>query len=243
MYEVEPHIQLTKEINTDSAIIVGDPARVDTIAKLMVDAKVWAFNREYKSVIGTYKEKRILAISTGIGAPSTGIGIEELNNVGIKKIIRVGSAGAMQNNIGLGELIIAEGVVRDDGLSKKYVPEIYPAVPSYSLLNLAHKYAPEAIYGIVRSHDGFYVDDNDKIEQFWSEQGIVGSDMESGILMIIGRKRKMETLSILNNVVLYQGDLAGGINSLVNGEELMAKGEINSLKLALNILSDKILEG
>lgn len=243
MYEVEPHIQLTKEINTDSAIIVGDPARVDTIAKLMVDAKVWAFNREYKSVIGTYKEKRILAISTGIGAPSTGIGIEELNNVGIKKIIRVGSAGAMQNNIGLGELIIAEGVVRDDGLSKKYVPEIYPAVPSYSLLNLAHKYEPEAIYGIVRSHDGFYVDDNDKIEQFWSEQGIVGSDMESGILMIIGRKRKMETLSILNNVVLYQGDLAGGINSLVNGEELMAKGEINSLKLALNILSDKILEG
>lgn len=243
MYEVEPHTQLTKEINTDSAIIMGDPARVDTIAKLMVNAKVWAFNREYKSVIGTYKEKRILAISTGIGAPSTGIGIEELNNVGIKKIIRVGSAGAMQKNIGLGELIIAEGVVRDDGLSKKYVPEIYPAVPSYSLLNLAHKYAPKAIYGIVRSHDGFYVDDNDKIEQFWSEQGIVGSDMESGILMIIGRKRHMETLSILNNVVLYQGDLAGGINSLVNGEELMAKGEINSLKLALNILSDRTLEG
>lgn len=66
--------------------------------------------------------------------------------------------------------------------------------------------------------------------------------MESGILMVLGRKRKIETLSILNNVVLYQGDLAQGINSLVNGEDLMAQGEISSLKLALDILSDKELE-
>lgn len=242
MYKKEPHIQLTSEINTDSAIIMGDPARIDVIAKLMADTKEWAFNREYKSIVGTYKGKKILAISTGIGAPSTAICIEELNNIGVKKIIRVGSAGAMQLNINLGQLIIAEGVVRDDGLSKKYVPEIYPAVPAYRLLKLAHKYKPEAVYGIIRSHDGFYVDDNESVEQFWSEQGIVGSDMESGILMVLGRKRKIETLSILNNVVLYQGDLAQGINSLVNGEDLMAQGEISSLKLALDILSDKELE-
>ena len=48
----------------------------------------------------------------------------------------------------------------------------------------------------------------------------------------------METLSILNNVVLYEGDLAAGVNSLVDGEELMAKGETASLKLAMDILSD-----
>ena len=100
----------------------GD-ARVDTISSLMTETKEWAFNREYKSVIGMYNGKRILAMSTGIGAPSAAIGIEELNNVGVKKIIRVGSAGAMQANINLGELIIAEGVVRDDGLSKMYVPK------------------------------------------------------------------------------------------------------------------------
>lgn len=242
MYIPEPHTQLTKEINTDCAIIMGDPARVDVISKLMKDVKEWAFNREYKSVIGMYNGKRILAMSTGIGAPSAAIGIEELNNVGVKKIIRVGSAGAMQANINLGELIIAEGVVRDDGLSKMYVPEIYPAVPAYRLLNLAHKYAPQAVYGIVRSHDGFYMDNNAKIEEFWSKHGIVGADMESGALMVIGRKRNIETLSILNNVVLYQGDLAGGVNNLVNGDELMAKGEQESLILALNILSDESLE-
>jgi uridine phosphorylase len=66
--------------------------------------------------------------------------------------------------------------------------------------------------------------------------------MESGILMVIGRQRGMETLSILNNVVLYEGDLSAGVNSLVSGEELVAQGERDSLLAALNILSDESLE-
>ena len=52
-------------------------------------------------------------------------------------------------------------------------------VPAYRLLN-CHKYAPQAVYGIVRSHDGFYMDNNAKIEEFWSKHGIVGADMELG---------------------------------------------------------------
>lgn len=234
----QPHTQLTKDIDTDSAIIMGDPARVDMIARLMDHVIPWAYNREYKSIVGTYKGKKILAMSTGIGAPSAGIAVEEMHNVGIKRAIRVGSAGAMQHHIHLGRLVIAEGVVRDDGLSRKYVPEIYPAVPSYRLLALAHKYAPQASYGIIRSHDGFYMDDNARTEAFWSEKGIVADDMESGILMVIGRLRHMETLSILNNVVLYQGDLAEGVNELVNSADLVAKGEQDSLVTALQILSD-----
>ena len=62
------------------------------------------------------------------------------------------------------------------------------------------------------------------------------------ILMVIGRLRGMETLSILNNVVLYQGDLAEGVNSLVNRADLVAKGERDSLLTALNILSDAEME-
>lgn len=64
--EQQPHTQLTTEIGTDSAIIVGDPARVDTATQLLDDVQGWAFNREYKSILGTYKNKRILVMSTGM---------------------------------------------------------------------------------------------------------------------------------------------------------------------------------
>lgn len=239
----QPHTQLTTAIKTDRAIIVGDPARVDKAAALLTNVQEWAFNREYKSVIGEYNGQRVLIMSTGIGAPSAAIGVEELHNVNVDKVIRVGSAGAMQSGIGLGQLIIGEGTVRDDGLTKQYVPSGYPAVPDYHLMALAHKYAPDAVYGIIRSHDGFYMDNNAEVESFWSGKGIVGADMESGAMMVVGRQRGMKTLSILNNVVLYEGDLAAGVNDLVSGEDLMAQGETASLKLALDILSDQDLEG
>lgn len=239
MNSPEPHTQLTAEIKTDCAVIMGDPARIDKLIPLLENVQKWAYNREYRSIIGEYKGKRILAMSTGIGAPSAAIGMEELHNVGVKKVIRVGSAGAMQKGIDLGRLIIAEGVVRDDGLSAKYVPAIYPAVPSFQLLKLAYKYAPQAVYGIIRSHDGFYMDDNAATEKFWSGKGIVGADMESGIMMVVGRQRGMETLSILNNVVLFEADLADGVNELVSGESLVAAGEKASLQLALDILTDE----
>ena len=68
-----PHIQLDESINATAAILPGDPARVDAIAAFLTDVKEEGFNREYKSITGTYKGKRILAISTGMGGPSTAI--------------------------------------------------------------------------------------------------------------------------------------------------------------------------
>ena len=227
--EPQPHIQLTNAVDTDCAVVVGDPARVDVVAKFLDEPEKIMENREYRTVTGTYKGRKILVMSTGIGAPSAAIGIEELHNIGVKTVIRVGSCGALQPEIGLGDLLVGEGIVRDDGLTKKYAPEIYPAVPSFRLLALAKKYAPQAHFGLIRSHDG--------VEAFWAKKGVLGCDMESGALAVVGRLRGMETLSILNNVVLCNGDLADSINSLVNSADLVAKGQDESIKLALNILA------
>lgn len=236
--EKQPHIQLGSDLNLQDAILVGDPGRLDSLAALMENVKELQYNREFRSICGTYNGKTILGLSTGIGAPSATIAIEELKNIGIKRAIRAGSAGAYQKNIDLGRLIITLGSVRDDGISQKYVHSSYPAVPSFDLLAKAHKYAPTAVYGIIRSHDGFYMDDNQAEEQKWSEYGVVGADMESSALLTIGRMRGIETLSILNNVVLWGGDIMGGVNSLVNANEKVGQGEKASLKLALDILTD-----
>lgn len=234
--ETQAHIQLAPMNNVSKAIIVGDPKRVDTIKSYLSSVKELTFNREFKSILGKYHNENILVISTGIGAPSTAIAVEELNNIGITTIIRVGSCGAMQKNIPLGELIISTGAVRDEGLTKKYVPSDYPAIPTHSLLNKAKKLSPNSYFGITRSHDGFYMPGNTETESFWSQKGILGGDMETSTLYVLGSLKKMNTLSILNNVVLYEASLNDGVNNLVNEDTIVSKGEKESILLALDIL-------
>ncbi|MDT2813986.1 nucleoside phosphorylase [Vagococcus carniphilus] len=234
--EIQAHIQLSPLENVRKAIIVGDPKRVDTIKHFLTDTKDLMFNREYKSILGNFEGENILVISTGIGAPSTAIAVEELYNIGIRTIIRVGSCGAMQQNIPLGELVISTGVVRDEGLTKKYVPEDYPGIPDPSLVHQAKQLSPDSHFGITRSHDGFYMPSNAETEALWSNFGILGGDMETSTLYVLGTLKGIKTLSILNNVVLYEADLNEGINNLVNEAEVVANGEEASIKLALTLL-------
>lgn len=234
--EKQAHIQLTKTEHVTKAIIVGDPKRVDTVKKYLNSPIDLTFNREFKSVVGIYEGENILVMSTGIGAPSTAIAIEELSNIGIETIIRVGSCGAMQKDIPLGELVISTGVVRDEGLTKKYVPADFPGVPTLSLLAHAKELSPHSHFGITRSHDGFYMADNAETEHFWSDFGILGGDMETSTLYVLGALKGMHTLAILNNVVLFEADLNEGVNNLVNEAEVVAQGEKESIELALKLL-------
>ena len=123
-----PHIGLPSDLGIEYAILPGDPARVDKIASYLDNVEDLGFNREYKSVCGTYKGVKVLAMSTGMGGTSTAIGVEELARIGVKVAIRVGSCGAMQPEIHLGDLILVNGAVRQDGTSKGYAPVEYPAI-------------------------------------------------------------------------------------------------------------------
>lgn len=234
----QAHIQLEKMKQVSKAIIVGDPKRVERVASCLENVEKLSDNRGYISIKGDYQGASILVIATGIGAPSTAIVVEELANIGIDTIIRVGSCGAMQHNIPLGALIIPTGVVRDEGLTKKYVPTDFPAVANNELLSSAKKFLPNGYYGITRSHDGFYMENNTETEKYWSHFGILGADMESSALYVLGSLKGIRALSILNNVVLYEADLSEGVNSLVNEEDAVAKGEMDSIKLALTILNE-----
>ena len=106
-----------------------------------------------------------------------------------------------------------------------------------SQLNKAKEIAPDGFYGIIRSHDGFYMDNHEETQAYWSKFGIVGEDMESGALFTVGRLRGIETLSILNNVVAYGGDLQAGVNDLVSGNDKVNKGELRTIEIALEILN------
>lgn len=239
--EQQPHIHLTKADGAGYALLPGDPERVSRVKAFLDDPVELAYNREYRSVKGTYKGADVLVVSTGIGGPSAAIALEELKQIGVHTLIRIGSSGALQPEINVGDLILCEGAVRDEGTSKAYISASYPAVSNHTILSELKTHAEQLKIphhvGLVRSHDSFYTDNEEAIDAYWSKQGLIGSDMETAALFTLARLRCLRAASILNVVVPYSGDLQAGINQLQSGESLTKTGEQNEIKLALETIA------
>ncbi len=234
---IQPHIQLDESIGAQYALLPGDPARLDRIAPFLNNVRQLGFNREYRSLIGTYKGLKVIALSTGIGGASTGIAVEELHNIGVTAMIRIGSCGSLQPNINVGDLVIVNGAVRDEGTSKTYIDPIFPAIPDTNFLVACIDSAKEMGFpfhvGIARSHDSFYTDREEEIDSYWSKRGVLGADMETAALFTVGMLRGVRTASILNNVVAYKQDTAASIGQYVDGQNLAMRGEHNEILTAL----------
>lgn len=227
--EVSPHV-----------LLVGDPARVDRIRPYLESVVDLAYNREFKSIRGSYKGLDVTVLSTGIGGPSMAIALEELVQCGASCLIRLGFCGAIQEGIGLGDLVIATAAVREDGASRMYLAENYPAVPDFllteAILGLARSQGLDYHLGLIRSHDSFYTDREEELRDYYREKNVLASDMETASLFVLGSLRGVRTASILNNVVLAEGDLAEGINKFLDQEEATGLGEKRQIRLGLEAL-------
>ena len=242
---LQPHIQLDESVNAAYAILPGDPARIDKIIPFLDNVRELKFNREYRSVVGEYKGIRIIAISTGMGGSSTSVAVEELHNIGVKAMIRIGSCGAQKEGIQLGDLVIGSAAIRDDGASRAYVDIRYPAAADPEFLFCVMQAAKDLNYphhvGIIHSHESFYMDDNDEQEAYWRKFHNLGSDFESAALFTVGRIRNVRTASILNNVVLFGEDAAASVADYASADALCAEGERREIHTALEaiVLLDK----
>lgn len=234
---IQPHIRCREEDVAEIVLLPGDPERVTRAAQYLDEYREVAFNREFKTVTGKYKGVPVSITSTGIGGASAAIALEELIACGAKKFIRIGSAGAVQKGIEIGDLIIVDAAVREDGASRMYVDSAYPAAADHELLesirmNAQNMGIPFHV-GVVRSHDSFYIDEEEQIMQMWSKKGVLASDMETAALFVVGRLRGVKVASILNNVVKYGEDVKEGIDLYVDSEKLASIGEENEIRLAL----------
>jgi|GEM_PF-112237 len=220
---MQPHIHLNEGLGIRCAILPGDPARVERIAAYLDDVCDHGSHREYRSISGTWRGVPVLAMSTGMGGPSTAIAVEELRRIGVESLLRIGSCGALQSGIAVGELLLVQAAVRDEGTSRAYVPEGYPAVSDAALLALcarsARRRGLKAHIGLVRSHDSFYIDGQEDVNRLWSGRGVLGSDMETAALLAVARLRRLRAMSILNTVVPWGGDTLGGIGAYSGGAE------------------------
>lgn len=207
--EKKYHVGLAKGEVGDYVLVPGDPGRTPMIAKYLEGAKEVAFSREYRTFTGSLDGVPVSAMSTGMGGPSVAIAVEELSELGVHTFLRVGTCGAAQPEIKMGDLVIALGSVRSEGTPNGYVPQEYPAVASLDLVNALVKAAQASgvpyHVGIIRSVDALYSDLmpdtmprphlRDELEM-WSRAGVLSNDMETSTLFVVARLRKLRAGTI-----------------------------------------------
>jgi len=155
------HIQCKPGDVARYVLLPGDPERVDVISSFWDEREEIAYHREFKTHTGKYKGVSISATSTGIGSPSAVIAVEELARIGADTFIRVGSTGAIQPEISVGDVIISSAAIRLEGTSKDYVRVEYPASAHYevilALIEAAETVGVKYHVGITASTDSFYL--------------------------------------------------------------------------------------
>ncbi len=143
-----------------SVLLPGDPERVAKIASAWNSANEIAFHREYRTMTGRFRNTPISCTSTGIGAPSLAIAVDELSRIGVDTFIRVGSCGGLRREHHIGDLIISTAAVRLDGASRDFVIPEYPAFASYevvmALIQSAEELKVRYHVGVTASTDTFY---------------------------------------------------------------------------------------
>lgn len=198
-----PHINQTAEI-AETILLPGDPLRAKFIADNFFENPV-QFNavRGALGFTGTVNGKKISVLGTGMGVPSMGIYSHELINIfGVKNLIRIGSCGAIQENINLYDIILGMGSSTTSNFGSQFcLPGVFCPTASWSLLEKAKKSA-DAL-GIQNIHignilcdDAFYSDDSESVNK-WKKMGILGVEMESAALYMNAARYKANALCIL----------------------------------------------
>ncbi len=192
------HIGMVEGDVGEYVLIPGDPFRTDIIAKFLDNPVLIQHKREHKTYTGYYKGIRVSVTSTGMGCPSTAIAVEELANIGATTFIRLGTTAALRENIHPGDIVVTTAAMKNDGTSKMYMPENFPAVADMELTYMLIKTAKEMCvntphnihYGISASDDAFYAETPEWIEHLYS-LGCANIEMEASAIFTVCHKRNL----------------------------------------------------
>ena len=206
-----PHINQTAEI-AETILLPGDPLRAKYIAEnFLSDVEQFNAVRNILGFTGTYKNKKISVMGTGMGNPSIGIYSYELINIfGVKNLIRVGSCGAIKKEINLYDIILAQGSCSDSRYADQFklLGNISP-IASFDLLHKAYLTAQELnikpYVGNVFATDIFYADMEESLK--WAELGVLAAEMESTALYLNAMRYNANALAILtvsDNLVTHE---------------------------------------
>lgn len=240
------HLGLTKAMldGATLAIVPGDPERVKRIAELMDNPIFLASHREYTSYLAYIEGKAVVICSTGIGGPSTSIAVEELAQLGVDTFLRVGTTGAIQPQVNVGDLIVTQASVRLDGASQHFAPLEYPAVANFActtaMVEACRDLGVEPHVGITASSDTFYPGQEryDTVSgrvarrfagsmKEWQDLGVLNYEMESATLFTMCAAHGWRAGCVA-------GVIVNRTQQEIPNEATMKKTEVNAVTAVVN---------
>ena len=218
------HINAPMGAIADAVLLPGDPLRAKFIAEnFLEDAKCYNEVRGMYGFTGTYKGKKVSVQGTGMGQTSLSIYVQELFQFyDVQKAVRIGTAGAVSEDVPCRSVILANGASTDSSLqTNRFGLNHYAPVPSFELLYTAYNKAKElgikTKVGPCFSGDRFY--DKDDAWKLWKKFGIIGIEMEAAELYTLAAEFNRKALAILTVS-----------NNFVTGEETTAEERQLSFK-------------
>jgi uridine phosphorylase len=181
-------------------LLPGDQDRVELVASHLESVELRHRHREFATATGTYRGLRISCVSTGIGADNIEIVVAEILAITHKPtFIRVGSCGALQPGMEIGDLVISTGSVRLETTTSWFVGDGYPAVADYeavlALEEAATRLGHRHHVGLTATAPGFYAAQGRPIPQLpirypdlaeqMARQGILNFEMEASALLVL----------------------------------------------------------
>ena len=203
------HVRAEPGDYAEACLLPGDPLRAKYIAETFLDDPVQRNSeRGMLGYTGTYRGKPVSVQSSGMGCPSAGIVIEELVQLGVKTILRVGTCGGLQPDLKIGDLIVAMSAAPADQTPVHLVGgEPHAPTASWEIVHGAVHHAKElgkpVRVGPIVSSDVFYNPDTGQYQR-WSDRGILAVEMEAAMLFTVGALRRIRTgcLLIVSDVVV-----------------------------------------
>ena len=216
-----------------ACLLPGDPVRARWIAEtLLDDARQVNGERGLLGFTGTYAGKPVSVQATGMGGPSTAIVVEELIQLGVRRLLRVGTCGGLRPELALGDLVVALSAVPADATSYRYV-DGEPHAPTadwelvHGMVHAAKELGERPHVGPIATSDTFYDPDPERHRR-WGARGVLGVEMESALLFTVAPLRGVQAATLLVVSDLVHGDLHERI-----GDELLATAVERMARIAL----------
>ena len=198
-----PHNEAGKGENAKTVLMPGDPLRAKYIADHYLEgARCFNTVRNMLGYTGTYHGKEVSVMGGGMGMPSVGIYSYELYHFyDVESIIRIGSAGALQDELNARDIVIGMGACTNSDYASQYrLPGTYAPIADYGLLKKAVDVAEEkgiqVKVGNILSSDIFYNDD-DSVNEKWRRMGVLAVEMEAAALYMNAARAGKKALCIL----------------------------------------------